>query len=1840
MQAEIPILGPPGPVKNEEIFLPFESHSKLLTWLKRLSILVIPLALYQISAGFFLTSQHPSSLNSGLSFAGIFSLAFLSFVLYWTFITTGKEEKVHSLYQKTKDQLSSFDLLIFSALKLTQIPVLIANLYFQQEYITDLITAQKSIVSPWDSIQQPSSDLNNGMMMTYAITEGIFFIYSLLAIITLSKFSLQPKKLCSIFIFVFNAILLGTSLSLAFTAYRAWTPQNYPRFDSLFPRSMLMTLLGLGGFSAMLTLPMWFINHKKWRVGFLAGFLLTLLTGLLLVSFSNSAYSHSQSIYQTYKSTENSREWSLNMGLVSQKEIEAAGCPSKYVSQGYCETDSIISAWESASTNGIRPYCLNEQCAGILGQLYADQFLHISNLSFATAIGSLLLSIGMLYSMKTRGRGDSSKPRTKGRHNKWLFTLFVVGLCVTLVYGFAPNDSIEEFKDSQNYADQTNSGESDYLNWINAATNVMNKAGLISTNNNSADVEYAIAQMMTARIDRFLIMTQDFEANKLILAKKGGNDQTYERFLESLSSTDPQIALVQMPIDDDKEMLIEVIWTPENAPIERNNQLLKQYAKDSRGCFYNENLKVMVVTASKLEELSLDALEKQLPSLNKLKQAYSQVSDEIIEGTEKQISYITRRIQSDLTLESQSVQDIASMIRDRKYKYLVFELKEDSESMAISQRGNWGGDYNDLIKSMNPNKPQIALVFLRLDGTVKLTEILYLPESASDLEKQLFTEYYVNKNSAEAQEVGPGTVVARNAKQLELKETLKGLYPLEQTEPGNVFDLTKDSGKQGKGKEYFFREDVKNEFERFLKEEEKAYKYVILRWNNENEVGIERIGSVWKNYIQFLYDLHTETANSPRLIFYNVEIEGESYPMMILWFPEGQTNDMLKERFRSIIEEFEGKTYGYIVSGEPQLSIQDIVSPLANANKIKETTTLRLKNQDNGLLDANAPNMAFMKTLKMMPRGVTFLTTLEDWDDQLSLQTGRPMTLDQPGTPSAADLTESSPRMLTARVLEVNERTLLIPTVDFLRAPAAWAPPVFYVNYLRAPNALPPPIDTLRAPNAVPPPVDYLRAPNAVPPPVDSLRAPNALPPPIDTLRAPNAVPPPVDYLRAPNAVPPPVDSLRAPNALPPPIDTLRAPGALRPPSQYLKISPPYNPPLSYLRSFDPYSSNDLLSLFGASLSPPNFMLKSSNALTELWTPPFLSENKSNHASSLGEKSFQYSTLRFFPTFQLTELFDFFDDFTLNQTSQSNIHVADGVNTTIQDMIANHKYSYIIVGLDASLTNLSIVEQGKAANSYEAFLQKFNKDRSQIAIIDLSVENTSKFVLIIYVPDSASQSEKDTFNNYIVPQASIFTKTQGVPVLIARTVQETKLANLLKYAFSLPQDKSTNTTQTQPTLLRRRGIQGSQQRISPVVFHLKAQYIAEDVESVLNEIVVGRKYKYILLDWNTTTRLLEATKRAPKNTSYDEFLKEFQVGKSRLALLDFGYEGKDIPVLISWGSELVYSQPWEAQAYQLLLTEATNLNIPYYEPRELTSLRLPNLVDYLFTFWPLQINSYTKYTSNQLLSVLQNSPDSGTLESILKPIYPAVSSKGESVLTEMLLRRKYKYLLFKEVEESGDNKLLFVKNAPQSSTTQDFLNDIKGNGNQLALLYLEFAGQDRIVALVMTDPATLEKNYINYARIASAAEVYDIPTAYISSPEALDIEQLTQFTFADDILRILETLKVDTGVQDYWTAAQNGTSSKGYVIIRLQDNNSKIKIEKSKLGEKVTYADFQKELNTKKPFWSILNTADMTEKARLISWIPADTDLPSKILYKNAENILVTSLPGSKVYSNPDLIPN
>jgi len=454
MQTNLHVQDNQGPSKSDEEFFPYEERLEHFKWLKRFAFAVFPLGIYQVISGFILGSIYSTSFNLSLGFIGLFSLVLIGLVLARINSIERSEAKLNNAFTEKRDGASATLLFMGALTKFGQTLWLIINIIFQKDYISDYLNAnqstQQDAFESTNLSQVFSSSALLYMTMIYGLCDILISIHALFGLKTSFRLTLNPRKLTSLAIFILNSALLCASLMLVYSINQLWSLDSTARLESLFPKSFLHNLSILGIVSASLTLPIWLVNHKKWRIGFLTFSLITAFISFLSLGFTGLAYSHSKAVYDFYRSTDNS-EWKFHMGFISQNEVERNGCSAKYLHAEACKDSNefLIQSWEITENQGMQTYCINKQCSGILAQIYTKQYLGPTNWALVCGLLNSFIAIALTYSMKTRGGRNNEQTKASKNHYKWLLLLGTLGISSIIISGIMPNPKIEEFNINQ-----------------------------------------------------------------------------------------------------------------------------------------------------------------------------------------------------------------------------------------------------------------------------------------------------------------------------------------------------------------------------------------------------------------------------------------------------------------------------------------------------------------------------------------------------------------------------------------------------------------------------------------------------------------------------------------------------------------------------------------------------------------------------------------------------------------------------------------------------------------------------------------------------------------------------------------------------------------------------------------------------------------------------------------------------------------------------------------------------------------------------------------------------------------------------------------------------------------------------------------------------------------------------------------------------------------------------------------------------------------------------------------------------------------------------------------------
>jgi hypothetical protein len=147
------------------------------------------------------------------------------------------------------------------------------------------------------------------------------------------------------------------------------------------------------------------------------------------------------------------------MALVEEDDLQDAGCPAKYLPATTCDAKDRVTRWETdkpkrttdddnTTTDNARllqsdtARCLNRSCCGILGELYAGDYLSLANLGFFAVLSAALVSIGSYYFWYR----VHAEVKEHDQHDLiWLILKVIVLLTFLVIFFVNDPDYIDEY---------------------------------------------------------------------------------------------------------------------------------------------------------------------------------------------------------------------------------------------------------------------------------------------------------------------------------------------------------------------------------------------------------------------------------------------------------------------------------------------------------------------------------------------------------------------------------------------------------------------------------------------------------------------------------------------------------------------------------------------------------------------------------------------------------------------------------------------------------------------------------------------------------------------------------------------------------------------------------------------------------------------------------------------------------------------------------------------------------------------------------------------------------------------------------------------------------------------------------------------------------------------------------------------------------------------------------------------------------------------------------------------------------------------------------------------------
>jgi hypothetical protein len=437
-----------NPADNDQIPLRPESQVEsskevfnFLLWLRRFTIVSIPITIYQIVA----SAIHLSDCNSSLNKIEVVesSLSFVLILILLKRVISAFDSNNHLenlLEAGTKEQNLYFISTVFLAIAKI---VIVLNVYIQSPYVSEYLTAIASNTELWKNafgnktLIDVSTTLLN-LRIAYIFFDVFLTVYFLLVARGLFYHISNKKQAISSLINSANLVAITFALIAICRLQIDEKYQAYPYLKQLVSAITLNRLFAGLISLVVLCFVSWIVNYKRWKAGYFIFSVVFLVLGIYLATTAGFTYRGTRAVRSYYLTN-----WHDRLEMVHENELLAIGCPSKYSSDS-CSISEQVNKWETTKTVA----CLNSACAGLLSQLYSNEFLSLSNEAILALAFLTIVAGGFYYFWYIVPREPYIPSQTDFI---WLILLVLVTIVVTLTYKLSNFETIYEFTDKKGH---------------------------------------------------------------------------------------------------------------------------------------------------------------------------------------------------------------------------------------------------------------------------------------------------------------------------------------------------------------------------------------------------------------------------------------------------------------------------------------------------------------------------------------------------------------------------------------------------------------------------------------------------------------------------------------------------------------------------------------------------------------------------------------------------------------------------------------------------------------------------------------------------------------------------------------------------------------------------------------------------------------------------------------------------------------------------------------------------------------------------------------------------------------------------------------------------------------------------------------------------------------------------------------------------------------------------------------------------------------------------------------------------------------------------------------------
>ena len=871
-------------VDNRE-FIPkaefeFHSHAQLhrpLKLLRKLSIVSIFLSAYELVYGATSLALFPTSYNIISTFIGLSSLI-LSFVLtIWSTKTLRIEEDTTLLTQGLRGEgwervlRSLYVALLFRAAG--SLPIIV-NMLSLKNYTPEHLRAYAA------TFEEPRYHTLGDTLSTLAaplpILELLLCITFVQGARLCFRYLQNPSQTMTRVIYLGSLALMASALSLIYNTRVSKDYYTANHLSSLFASEDLSAFGVMGVGFVVLAFGVWLMNYKKWRVPTVT---LSVILGVLIVGVavaSLSGYTNTHNVYTAYQDTSDLSVWSDKMEATFKPDIEAFGCPAKYLPPHMCESpilDTVFTPHETV--DGESAKCLNTACSDLLGEFYAAPFLAASNSALMAAVSSLLILVGFLYFWYIQWRDLGV--RRKGDF-KWLGMLFGMVMLFSVMMMSHKGSYFRQYENSSQVSVSVN----ELTRPMSVEINELEQRPM------SVDVNVNEMTQRPLSVDVNELTQRPLSVDVNEMTQRPLTVDTNEMIQRPISVDTNE--LTQRPLSVDTN---EMTQRPLTVDVNEMNQKP------------NSDLQVEVNTLSKPQRTKPHIRVKELSKMSKTEQttstdastpqSFTTTVKKAFTATVKNLGAFKTTLKvlgtgdtpSSSSLILASNDDSASPyadafqgLVDKKFKFIVLSHDPNDPQNVEILAGPWTMNFDHFISNFEKRQEQVGFIQIGETGREQIYQVIYTPKKVRP--GQVLSNFFLPANTNELSSLGlhdVRTYVARKEKELDLQKIV-----LEATNPGIISFIALSQAAQDQQSTADYSDSDSPFGDVFDDLSDKHYRFVILKRSPEDPLGIDVAAAPWECDVDDFVSYFDDAGEQVGFIYLGEEGQEQLY--LVVYTPD------------------------------------------------------------------------------------------------------------------------------------------------------------------------------------------------------------------------------------------------------------------------------------------------------------------------------------------------------------------------------------------------------------------------------------------------------------------------------------------------------------------------------------------------------------------------------------------------------------------------------------------------------------------------------------------------------------------------------------------------------------------------------------------------------------------------------------------------------------------------------------------------------------------------------------------------------------------------------------------